>query len=214
MRDYTRFDKYVNNLSQDVYAQPIDDGHMKMGVQAIQTLAAIPEGIRNVLDIGCGQGAFRGVFEGKNLEWTGVTIGEDYAVCEKLGLPVYNFDMTFLGLPDNSYDLVFARHVLEHSPFPVITLMEWRRVCRGWLALVAPAPAYWGIQGRNHYSVLDMPRLKWLLSRAGWNPIHEVVIKTSDKLFREAHPEVDHPKHRTVEVEYRFLCEQVKEQIE
>lgn len=203
-----RFDSYMNRLSQDVYAQPTDPGHMKLGTQAIETLVSIPEGIENVLDVGCGQGAFKKVFEEMGIDWTGVTIGEDHAVCRGLGLPVYDFDMTFIDLPDNSYDLIFARHVLEHSPFPVITLMEWRRLCRGWLVVVAPAPHYWTFRGRNHYSVLERPQLIWLMDRAGWKVIHETTLTTHDKKFIEHHPEVDKAGGGPIPVEYRFLCEQ------
>lgn len=184
MRDYEQFDKYIARLSQDVYAQPPDPGHLAWASQSIATMCSIPQGISNVLDIGCGQGFARKQFEEKlGLEWTGITIGEDYMVCMEDGLNVLNRDMTFTGLDDNSFDLLFARHVLEHSPFPVVTLMEWRRLCRGWLCLVTPAPGYWGLRGRNHYSVLAKDHLKWLLKRAGWNVMHEFDFTTRDPLF-------------------------------
>lgn len=214
MRNYLRFDNYVNRLSQDVYAQPPDDGHSGMGVHAIQTLCSIPVGIQNVLDIGCGQGIFRTAFENMGINWSGVTIGEDYEVCCDLDLPVYDFDMTFVDLPDNSYDLIFARHALEHSPFPIITLMEWRRLCRGWLVLIVPAPEYWGIRGRNHYSVLGREHLNWLLNRAGWKVIHEFVLDSFHPSFLEFHSEVNVERGRPMPIEYRFLCEQVEEILE
>ena len=45
-----------------------------------------------------------------------------------------NADYNFLEYPDNSFDLVFSRHSLEHSPFPVLTLMEWYRVARDFMS--------------------------------------------------------------------------------
>lgn len=207
MRDYAQFDSYVNQLTADVYAQPADAGHTAWAQQAIATLCAIPRGMTNILDVGCGQGFLEPVFRARGLDWTGVTLGEDYQVAKAKGLKVHEADMTFLPFQDKSFDLIFARHVLEHSPFPVITLMEWKRVSRagGFLILIAPTPEYWTIRGRNHYSVLRKEHLWWLLERAGWHPIHENQLTTHDKAFSPGMEESPPPK---ADVEYRFLCEQ------
>jgi SAM-dependent methyltransferase len=209
-RDYSRFDGYVNRLTQDVYAQPPDEGHLLWGLQAIHTLFSIPQRCKTVLDIGCGQGQFKGALEWMGLAWTGVNIGEDYAIAKAAGLNVEQADMTFLPFADASFDLVFARHVLEHSPFPVITLMEWRRVCSGWMALVLPAPAFWKVRGRNHYSVLPKENWLWLLERAGWHPLHEYTMTTDDEVFLRAW-QAALPPEPGVDVEYRFLCERTEE---
>jgi len=185
VRDYSHFDQYVTRLSQDVYAQPPDAGHTAWGIDAVNTLCTIPRDIVNVLDVGCGQGFLAPAFENIGLVWTGVTIGEDFVACKAKGLSVYNEDMSFLPFEDSSYDLIFARHVLEHSPFPIITLMEWRRVCRGWLVLVAPGPVHWGWGGRNHYSVAAFPQLEWWLHRAGWNLIHNMEFTNRDPRYLE-----------------------------
>ena len=224
MRDYSRFDKCLDRLLQDVYAQPPDRGHTEWATDVVRGLCTIPKNIRNVLDVGCGQGFLAGEFNNMGLAWTGVTIGEDYRICKKNGLNVNESDMSFLPFEDNSFDLIFARHVLEHSPFPVITLMEWRRVCKGWLALVAPSPDYWGWGAKNHYSVMSKDQLEWLLKRSGWSEINSQTFTNRDQKFMkhwkvlqqaifeqgeegiaevfEANPEVD--------VEYRMLLEKAE----
>jgi len=216
MRNYSRFDGYLSALLQDVYAQPADLGHTLLAMHTLQTLCAIPQGMKNVLDIGCGQGFLRDEFEEMNIKWEGLTIGEDYHRCREAGLPVYNLDMTFTDLPDKSYDLLFARHVLEHSPFPLITLMEWHRIGNGYLVLVAPAPAYWGPRGKNHYAVLEHDHLHWLLERAGWKPIHQFTLTTHDPIFLDAHPNLKEEAKlpNLKDVEYRFLCQRVLEEAE
>ncbi|NGX44882.1 MAG: hypothetical protein K940chlam2_00022 [Chlamydiae bacterium] len=184
MRDYARFDKYLDRLLQDVYAQPPDEGHTAWATQAVTTLGSIVQNCNTVLDIGCGQGFMKPIFEKMGYEWTGVTVGEDFAMCQSLKIEnVHNADMTFLPFEDNSFDLVFSRHVLEHSPFPAITLMEWRRVCKGWLILIAPTPNFWTIRGKNHYSVLPKENLIWLLERSGWGVLHENEFTSRDPLF-------------------------------
>lgn len=228
MRDYKRFENYVTRLTQDVYAQPPDDGHKDWAQTVVKTLCAIPQSINNVLDVGCGQGFCKPMFDQIGLAWTGVTIGEDYVVCKDAGLNVEKADMSFLPFEDDSFGLVFARHVLEHSPFPLITLMEWRRVCKGWMCIVVPAPDYWGYGGANHYSMMGVEPLKRLLARAGWKPIHESIFTTFDPAFSEY---VENPYFTEkggygeqgssvivktpldVDVEYRLLCEPADEEV-
>ena len=231
MRDYSRFDKYLDRLLQDVYAQPPDEGHTTWATQAVTTLGSIVQNCNTVLDIGCGQGFMKPIFEKMGYEWTGVTIGEDFAVCQSLGIEnVHNSDMSFLPFEDNSFDIVFARHVLEHSPFSAITLMEWKRVCKGWLILIAPAPDYWGIRGRNHYSVLPYENLVWLFLRAGWGVLHQMNFTNRDplflkywKIYQDSLEEDGLPGVRTEQtlmanpektVEYRFLLEQIEPVLE
>lgn len=212
MRDYQRFDRHLNAVLQDIYAQPADAGHTEWGEHVVRTICNIPHGMKTVLDVGCGQGFLSSVFTEIGLKWTGVTVGEDYSICKRRGLNVVNSDMTFLPFEDKSYDMVFARHVLEHSPFPVLTLMEWKRVCSGYLVLVAPAPDYWGVRGQNHYSVLWYEQLEWLLLRAGWRPIHNYSMTTSSESFM-AHVVYDITKPE-IDVEYRVLCEPSRPEVQ
>ena len=228
MRDFARWDSYLDQLTGDVYAQPPDRGHTEWATDVVQELCTIPRNISNVLDVGCGQGFLSEVFEGIGLHWTGVTIGEDYRICKDNELNVRDADMSFLPFEDDAFGLVFARHVLEHSPAPILSLIEWRRVCSGWLMLVAPSPDYWGWGAKNHYSVMSQGQLNWLLSRAGWKTIHAQAFTNRDPKFMkhwkvlqqarfekgeegvaevfEANPEVD--------VEYRMLLEKVEPTLE
>lgn len=199
MRDYTFFDERVNDLTGDVYTQPPDPGHTAWALHALEWIKStiymseVPRrNRRKVLDVGCGQAFMAQPFERAGLEWSGVAIGEDVvfarAKLAEFGLDqnkVQEADMTFLPFEDKEFDLIFARHVLEHSPFPIITLMEWHRIAAdgGHLCLVAPAPHYWKDRGRNHYSIVPMPLLKWWCQRAGWEPVHEFAFTNRDPLF-------------------------------
>jgi SAM-dependent methyltransferase len=208
---YHRFDSYIRQLTQDVYAQPIDPGHQDLSDAAIARMVGIANGAKTVLDVGCGQGVAEPTFRELGLEWTGVTLGEDYRVCKAKGLNVYQEDMSFLSFEAGSFDLVYARHVLEHSPFPILTLMEWARVASGgWLILIAPTPYFWGWKGRNHYSITTDEQLVWWLERAGWFPIFEDGLTTHDKVFTD---HISPPSNGAwqdkpeVAVEYWKLCE-------
>ncbi len=217
MRDYKNFDKYVDNIYSDIYEQSPDEGHKEFAREAIEWAVEITNPV-DVLDVGCGQGFCRDYFQSKGIEWRGVTTGKDYAVCCDKDLPVVNNTVTFLDLSDNEIDTVFARHILEHSPFPILTLMEWKRVAISNLILIYPAYEYWGVGGRNHYYVLDKERLWYNLTRAGWWPIREKILMTTDHLFDKQYPSREDNKAKYPgaprPVEYWYICEQREERID
>lgn len=214
MRDYTRFDKYVDQLQQDIYPQPPDAGHTEWAIEALEL---IPVEVNTVLDVGCGEGFLEEHFQKAEIDWFGVTLGEkDFERGRGLGRKINLGDYSFLNLLDNNYDMVFARHALEHSPFPIITLMEWYRVARKYLLLVAPAPEYWNYNGQNHYSVANEDQLWWWLARAGWHINKREYLRTDDKSFlkyympeNKKRDEVKYPGSPVI-VEYRYLCEKVE----
>lgn len=191
LRDYNNLERYLNELQGDIYAQPPDDGHQAAIVDVTQRWMANLQGLQTVLDAGCGQGqAFVELKKYAKVRVAGVTLGADADICISQGLEVYHYDMSFLPFEDSEFDLIFARHSLEHSPMPLITLMEWHRVARQWLLLIVPNIEEFGPTGRNHYYVLWPDQWRNLLHRAGWHPIWE--------------------DHHTEPMEYRFMCEKGK----
>jgi SAM-dependent methyltransferase len=171
MRDFTNINRYLNILQDDVYAQPPDKGHTDMTGQVIYKWFRNLQGCLTVLDAGCGQGNSFPFFTELGMSVIGVTLGEDYDVCKEKGLPVYNSDFSFLEFPDGSFDAVFSRHSLEHSPMPLLTLMEWYRVAKDFLCLVLPNPDWFTWVGKNHYAVMHPNQAEFLLDRAGWHVI-------------------------------------------
>ena len=219
MRDYSRFDNYITQLQDDIYPQPEDPGHLEW---ALCSLKFIPEEVSTVLDVGCGTGFLKFYFEKLDVVWNGITLGEDDY---KEGLRVGNHgifmgDFSFLNFQDEMFDMVFARHALEHSPFPVITLMEWHRVAVDYLLLVAPAPDYWKYHGKNHYSVANEDQLWWWLKRAGWDIIQKDYLRTDDDVFMKYYLPEEKDRSKAVYpgapqvVEYRYLCKKVEPQLE
>jgi len=195
MRDFSHINKYLDCLERDVYPQPPDPGHSKLALESIHWLDELIEA-ESVLDLGCGEGFCQTYFEGVNMEYTGICLQRDFYQAKEKGKNVFYNDFSFLPFEDSSYDLLFSRHSLEHSPFPLITLMEWHRVCKKYLMLVLPAPEYWGKVGRNHYFVLERDQWVALLDTVGFKMLHETTKK-----------QLMIPEHGEEVTEYWFLLE-------
>ena len=216
MRDYSKIDMHINALMADVYPQPVDELHQRWATKTIHAMVSkMKVKPDTVLDVGCGEGFCYPIFKSIGIEWEGITLGaEDYNATFRKTPHVKLMDFNFLSsIEDGSYDAIFARHALEHSPMPLIALMEWRRVARKYLMLVVPAGEYWLYHGKNHYYVLDKEQLWWILARAGWYIIYDEVFTTMDDDFHLSR--VDKGGKKIVytqpvkDVEYRFLCEKV-----
>jgi ubiquinone/menaquinone biosynthesis C-methylase UbiE len=171
---YARLDAFLAKLKGDIYAEPPTELHSHITremFKRLQEAHAFPPGAK-VLDVGCGQGVALEVFKAAGLDPIGVTLGEDAAVCRAKGLEVVEADFAFLDFEDERFDLVWCRHALEHSVFPLFTLAEMHRVMKpgGLLYVEVPAPDTDCHHERNpnHYSVL--PKSMWLelVRRAGF----------------------------------------------
>ena len=173
MRNYEHIERYLNELTGDVYDQPPDAGHQAAIDDIITRWLPNLHGLQSVLDVGCGQGQAMPILKRYARRVTGVTLGDDAQICKDKDLEVYCADMSFLPFEEGEFDLIFARHSLEHSPMPLLTLMEWQRVAKQWLLLVVPNLHQFGSSGRNHYYVLLPDQWLNLLNRAGWHPIWE-----------------------------------------
>lgn len=201
MRDWSRYDGYLNKILEDVYPQPEDKGHTELARRVIYHWMSRLPSCKSVLDLGCGTGFCQEFFERFNVSYEGVCLGDDYLVASEKQKNVKMMDFSFLDYPDESFDLLFSRHSLEHSPFPLMTLMEWQRVSKQWLGLVVPAVEWYGYFGKNHYYVLHPDQWKNLLDRAGWKIIwHEVAELWKD----EKDPGSSTPH------EYWMFCEKVR----
>lgn len=84
-----------------------------------------------LLDIGCGNGKF--LLRMRELGWQcrGLDFSaEAVAACRLHGLEVTQGDLASAAFPDNSFDVVTARHLIEHVPDPLALLREIARILK------------------------------------------------------------------------------------
>ena len=150
---------HLYELYSEIYPEPLNEIHQIGTLQCLQEYQSLFRSGSRILDVGCGQGFALQQMRQMGLNPIGITLGEeDYETCRKQGLDVRQMDMTFMELfESNTFDGLFVRHTLEHSPMPVITLKEFWRVLKpdGWIILVVPSPD--AVIYPNHYSLFEPP---------------------------------------------------------
>jgi len=114
-------------------------------VEHVKSLNLIREN-QDLLDVGCGGGDFCKIFmDSFKIRAHGLTIDqEEKRTAELLGIDVVTADMHDIPFPSETFDLVLASHVLEHSISPIIALSEWRRILKKDGVIIV-----WGPVGRD-----------------------------------------------------------------
>lgn len=164
-----------------IYDEGDSQFHRQLTKQVVETYVDplnLPKDA-HILDLGCGPGYF--LDEMKEREYTnthGVTLSPgDIAICEGKGHDIKKYDLSFLpqkdGYYDESVDFIFLRHALEHSPYPIFSLMEYNRVLKQGSKIYIEVPAPDGDRKHeynlNHYSILGHNQLAALLQRTGFD---------------------------------------------
>jgi len=133
----------------------------------------------HILDLGCGPGYFLDAMKERGYtNVTGVTLSPgDQQTCKDKGHNIKGYDLSFLpqrqGYYDESVDFIFLRHALEHSPYPIFSLMEYNRVLKQGAKIYIEVPAPDCDRKHefnlNHYSIMGSTQLGALLTRCGFN---------------------------------------------
>lgn len=167
MRDYARLDVFLDRLQDDLYPDSFGQQNEYITNQVISSLVEsghIHSGM-NVLDVGCGIGLAAKKFRDVGCHVVCMDPQSDY-------LDEVTDDQSFMQCSKELFDLVWARHVLEHSPMPYFTLTEYWRVLKpGGLCYVeVPAPDTQAEHesNANHYSVMGARMWAHLMKRAGF----------------------------------------------
>ena len=188
-----RLAEFVRARAQETYPEPPSEGHDEITRKVLPEVTARLDDGWSVLDVGCGQGVALEEFQSRGYVVTGTTLNDnDLAILRAKGFEdVLLCDMH--EMPEDwtgRYDLVWARHVLEHSVAPFFVLHEFHRVLKpaAWLYVEVPGPDTECNHeaNQNHYSVLGQRAWLCLLHRAGF----EVLEGREMKLMTGAGPDV------------------------
>ena len=168
-----------------VYSEPDTNMHMMVMSHVIPRFVekhSIDDS-KKILDIGCGQGY--GMLKFAELGCTnisGLTLSkEDADAARDRGFDVAEEDMSFQSADDATYDVLFARHSLEHSPYPLLTLLEFYRILKpgGIVYVEMPSPQCTRLleEYDNHYAIKGPRQWQALMTRAGYININVGELK-------------------------------------
>ena len=169
-----RIEDFLTKVSSEVYYEPDTPMHTRMIDQIVPDLVKNQLGDNKeqaILDIGCGQGYAMEKFKEAGFEnIKGITMSDqDVKATQDRGFECENMDQTFMTYPDETFDFLFVRHCLEHSPFPYMTLGEFRRVLKtgGKIYIEMPAPDNHRPLEYipNHYSIMGPKQWAALMLR-------------------------------------------------
>lgn len=182
------FSQFIEARHHEAYPEERSTGHNEITNLMAGIVAPLLPAGGNVLDVGCGKGPALEWFKNAGFDVTGTSVvGQDIADCAAQGFhPVYPCDMhaTAETFDAESFDLVWARHVLEHSLAPFFVLHQFAQVLRpsGILYVEVPAPdtSCRHESNPNHYSVMGLEMWKNLIHIAGFElvEIRDFQLKT------------------------------------
>lgn len=164
----------LDRCNQEVYPEAPSPNHTQLTEKAINHLFenyTIPAGAM-VLDVGCGQGVALRHFTERGCRPVGITLSdEDLSVCRQQHYTITCMDQSFLEFQNATFDIVWARHVVEHSIFPYYTLTEFSRVLKAgglvYIEVPAAETTYQHELNPNHYSILSRTMWLSLMERCG-----------------------------------------------
>jgi len=169
--------KYRELCLKHVYSEPDSDIHQMVMNHMIPKI--VDEYnlnlCENIVDIGCGQGYGMEKFSELGCEnISGITLSkEDAKAARARGFEVREDDMSFQSASNETYDFMFIRHCLEHSPYPLLTLLEFYRVaqhgCKLYIEMPSPQCARLLEEYDNHYAIMGTRQWSALIKRAGFN---------------------------------------------
>lgn len=109
-----------------------------MSKRGNKTISLIPDDVKTILDVGCGNGAIINTLRERGFNCFGVDINKEglkYVKCKKKQMSCNK-----LYFKNNSFDLIICSEVLEHLSLKVYieTLKELQRVAKKYIIVVTP----------------------------------------------------------------------------
>lgn len=169
-----RMIEFIEGLREDIYPEHESSVHRQITEWAVKDIVArFPAGMRSrALDVGYGLGIAHKLFKDSGFEVCSITLSKkEQETGINLGQVVLLRDQNNFDMDDEYFHIVYARHVIEHSPIPFWTLHEYKRLVKegGFIYIEVPAPgtSCHHETNQNHYSVLTNEAWLALIFRTG-----------------------------------------------
>lgn len=162
--NYEVVDKYVKLFGSEIQSQPISNFEGWACSQVYNEFLS-DLNISSVLELGAGAGTLLSLFP-EHVKKDGLSMGKENAL-------YIEGDMNTPPIDDKTYDLVLARHCVEHSLLPLIMLCEMARITKKYALVVVPVCSKDMANMINHYSVFTDISWEALFKKSGFKIMKE-----------------------------------------
>lgn len=150
---YDNFSRHLSELRKEIYIELASPQHTRAARETAEEFLKDLD-FKSAVEFGCGVAPTLDILKEWGKKTLGITLDNESVAHE-----ILREDMHFTNLEDKSFDIGISRHSLEHSPIPLIMLMEMKRIVKGYLLVVVPTPTEAMVNHPNHYSVF--PNRVW-----------------------------------------------------
>lgn len=166
MRHWDQIDGHYQRLLNNVNRELASPHHTNAAQEAVRDFC-VGLDFESVVELGCATGPVLEAMKKMGKKTLGVTLKD-----EPNNNRVTRQDMHFTNIPDHDFDMVVARHVLEHSPMPLLLLMEMHRITKRYALVILPTPTMRMITTwKDHYFVLPKAQWEKLFAIAGFEVV-------------------------------------------
>lgn len=150
--------------SDDYYTPWINEQRgkrIRMWEKRLEILNKFSQKKGRLLDVGCGEGLFLELARKDAWDVTGTEVSS-FAVQygkDRLGLDVFQGELTDVGFKDKSFDAITMWHVLEHAANPIVVLNEIRRIIREDGVFILAVPNFNNIISQWAYRLVKGKRM-------------------------------------------------------
>lgn len=132
----------------------------------------------SILDVGCGRGEYLEEFQNLGLQVTGVDISPSINdLKSKFNIDTCDFEHQKFSFPNDNFDFIFSKSVIEHLHKPEFLLDECYRVLKigGRAIIMCPSwiHTYWGpfYIDHTHVTPFTIPSLEQALLLSGFKEV-------------------------------------------
>lgn len=183
MMMHLSFESFLADLRKDIgptLENSIHDHTSKIAIDRLHKLYNLKD--KNIIDVGCGLGRDCLYMQSLGAKPLGITVNKKEF--ENNNFQKIHFCDMHEMYGYQNFDGIYASHVLEHSPVPLLVLYYFNKSIKdsGFVYIEVPSPKPWSIHNQNHYSIFEKAMWLELFSKAKFKCVEQINMQVKCQL--------------------------------